>query len=509
MAQDKTTYRTLLQRIREWPLSRKLSLAAVAVISLALFAVIILQAQKAHYRVLYANLTKSEASSIIKWLKDHNVPYQLKNQGKAIYVPAGKVYKTRLDLAGAGLPKGEGVGFEIFDNQKFGVTKFTQEVNYQRALQGELARSIVSLGPVEKARVHLVLPEKRLLKEQQEKAKSSVMVGLKKGMDLAPEQIQGIVHLVSGSVEGLKASQVTVVNAAGKVLSEKSGGDLQALSPRKLKYKNSLEDDLEKRAQTLLDRAFGPGNALVRVTTDINFTKMQSTEEIFNPDGVVPRSEKISEKTTGKRAVGGVPGSSSNLQKSGDQAQSTPSSQTTETINYEISKTIREKHQAMGAIENLSVAVLVAENALPAGSEGSGGARQEKLQSVERLISSALGLHKDRGDRIETVAMPFNSGMEQGKAVQASAATGIYQYLPYAKYGLLFLAACLVFVFLVRPIIKTMRGEVTEHYKTVQQMELEHSEDSQSQDPTAKLQREIAQSEVTPAQIVKAWLKEG
>src|SRR6056297_3089198 len=202
MIMAESSYRNILENIRSWPLPRKLALGGVAALSIILFAVIIFQSNKAEYRPLYTDLPREEAASVTSWLKENGVPYDLENNGRTINVPAGMVYETRLNLAGAGLPRHGGVGFEIFDKQNFGVTKFTQKINYQRALQGELSRTITALEAVKSARVHLVMPEKRLLKNQQEEAKASVVLELEPGRSLDTSQTQGIVHLVAGSIEG-------------------------------------------------------------------------------------------------------------------------------------------------------------------------------------------------------------------------------------------------------------------------------------------------------------------
>src|SRR6056297_2937633 len=192
--------KSLFNALKAWPLSRKLSLAAVALLCMVFFAVLIIQSRTADYSLLFANLSSADAAQVINRLKEQKVPYLLEDGGKSIFIPADKVYESRLELAGSGLPRGGGVGFEIFDNQSFGLTDFTQKVNYRRALQGELARTINSLGPVEGARVHLALPEKRLFKDQQEMATASIILKLVPGGVLTESQVQGIVHLVAGSV---------------------------------------------------------------------------------------------------------------------------------------------------------------------------------------------------------------------------------------------------------------------------------------------------------------------
>jgi flagellar M-ring protein FliF len=499
---------SLWRRIRQWPLTRQLSLLAVALLSIAAFAYLILQARVADFQLLYGNLGSKEASSVTKWLEDNNIPYELQNNGQAIYVPADQVHKARLDLAGAGLPKGQGVGFEIFDQQRFGVTKFTQQVNYQRALQGELARSVASLDAVKTARVHLVIPEKRVLQDMQEEPKASVVVTMDGGKILSQDQISGIVRLVAGSVEGLEPKQVTLVTGQGRVLHGNERSDEESpFSGRKLEYRQEVEKTLEQRASTLLSRVFGTDNALVRVTADIDFIEKSTTEELYDPDSLVPRSEKSVEKIRGQQASGGIPGADTNLNMEDNQNQWLPSQESSETINYEISRTVSQITKGMGDIQRLSVAVLLSEQFLASGSGGANA--QDVIDAVQRLVSGALGLRKERGDRIEVVSMPI-SAVQSSEGV-SSQEPSPYWYFPLIKYGLIALGLLLVYFILVRPLIKTMRGEQSKPYKTVQELESEYEygiEEDKRKDPTEQLKREIARSEVTPAQVVKAWLKE-
>lgn len=515
MAEEGRNTTNIVSRIREWPRSRQISLALVALISLAAFAWIIFQTQQIPYKTLYANLSQKEASSVVQWLKGEGIPHKLTDQGQTIRVPANKVYSTRLKLAGAGLPKGQGVGLEIFDKQDFGVTKFTQQVNYQRALQGELARTITSMGPVENARIHLVMPEERLLQDQQKDTKASVMISTTQNRSLDKRQIGGIVHLVSGSIKGLEKENVTVVDNRGQRLTDNSEGLDSPMSPQKLKYKQKVQTQLEEKAQSLLDRVFGPGRALVRVTAGINFTKKTSTEESFDTGNVVPRSEKEITEESGGQEGGGVPGAQSNLEDGEEQTTMTtaPSSRSKEITNYEIGKTITETSKPIGGVEQLSVSVLVGESGQAEGdAQAAQGVGQEQLDSIKTMVSSALGLSKERGDQIEVVSMPFRKSVMEGKGVTASDAAGIEQYYPFAKYGAALIAMILLYIFLLRPLVQTLQGEVREHNKTVQQLEEEHSQQPQipaKDQPIEQLRSEISQSDVTPSQVVKAWLKEG
>jgi flagellar M-ring protein FliF len=471
---------------------QKMSLLGLVLIGLAAIIFLVLQARVADYQLLYADLDPAEASSIVDWLQEHDLPYQLQDQGRAVYIPAAEVYATRLKLAGAGLPKGQGVGFEIFDEQRFGVTRFTQRVNYQRALQGELARSVSSLNAVKAARIHLALPEREFLRQRQKKAKASVVIELEPGQALGESQILGITHLVSGSIEGLEQGQVTVVDAQGRVLSDGQPGDQgPSLSPKKLEYKQAIEKRYEQQGQALLDRVFGPNKAMVRVTAQVDFVQRHTTQELYDPDSIVPRSEK----TTERSPSGGTEGQA--------EAQASGQSSSTETINYEISRTVNEISKDRGEIKRLSVAVLVGQQSLEA--QGEQGEAKGDVQSIDRLISTALGLNKQRGDSIEVVAMPTHA-QPLAKA-QAGSSISVYQFMPLIKYALLALALVLVYLLLIRPMLRNVRGGLTPQYKTVEQLETELGQEAPN-DPTRQLKQEMSQSKVTPAQIVKAWLKD-
>ncbi|MFW6105947.1 MAG: flagellar basal-body MS-ring/collar protein FliF, partial [Desulfovermiculus sp.] len=333
-------------------------------------------------------------------------------------------------------------------------------------------------------------------------------VNMEEGGLLSQSQVSGIVHLVAGSVQGLEPEQVTLVTDKGRVLhGDKAEKENSNLSPQNMEYRQQVESSLEDRAGALLAKAFGDQNAMVRVTADIDFTKRDTTEEVFDPDSLVPRSEKSTDKSRGLQEAGGIPGADSNLDMEEEgEGGAMPSQESSETINYEINRTVNRITKGMGDIQRLSVAVLLSEQFLSA-QEGGGGA-QELTQSVQRLVSSALGLRPDRGDQIEVVSMPISVAEAEEEGVIEESPTS---YIPLIKYALIGLGFILIYFFLVRPIIKTLRGEQSEPYKTVEELESEYNyelEERRKQDPTEQLKKEIARSEVTPAQIVKTWLKE-
>ncbi|MCL2789985.1 MAG: flagellar M-ring protein FliF [Desulfobulbus sp.] len=533
----KSGWQALAATIVAWPLPRKIALAAVAALTLGLFALIIVQSRTTDYQLLYGNLADADASAVINWLKSQNIPYQLENSGHNVLIPIKDVHETRLTLASLGLPQGGGVGFEIFDKQSFALTDFVQKVNYSRALQGELSRTIASLGPVETARVHLALPEKRLFKEQQQPATASVIIKLAPGKRLSEPQIEGIVHLVSSSIEGLAPQHVTVIDQNGNVLSRLAEkGMAGSLSPDMLEFQMQVEQRLEDRAQALLDKSLGAKNAMVRVSATLNFAKTEKTEETFDPEEPVIRSEQVNEDKSGSDIVGGIPGVQSNLEGNAAQSTSTtpPTSRSQRTTNYEISKVVSKTINPVGTVSKLSVSVLVADKAVPAkdGEAAKTEPRsQAELKALETMIASALGLNPARGDKIEVTSMPFLGAAEDADSGDG-AGSQLYPYMPLIRYGLFALGALLLYFVLIRPLMKTLNRDITHHYKTVEQMSAEQTQgwaegstpgtadvliggaayktamESPAIDTMERIRKGVENDPVFSAHVLKGWIHE-
>ena len=516
--------KNVLTIIKDLPISRKIALAAVVLISVGLFTILIIQGRTADYQLLYANLDESDAASVVNWLKTQRIPYDLKNGGKNIWIPSDKLYETRLELAANGLPTGGGVGFEIFDQQSFALTDYVQKVNLTRALQGELARTITSLAPVESTRVHLALPEKRLFKNQQAEATASVIVTLAQGKTLDKKQVQGIVHLVAGSVPELKPENVKIIDSNGDVLEAAEGGDKdKLLSADMFAFQQQVEQRLEIRAQDLLDKTMGKDKAMVRVTATLDFSKVEKTEELFDAEEPVVRSEQVSQENSGTQTTGGIPGVQSNLQgNSGGQTTTGPgASKSSRTTNFEISKTINKVVNPVGTITKLSVSVLVADKEEPAAEAGKPAKTTprtaEELKSMENMVSAALGLLPSRGDQISVLSMPFTEHPEEQALAGASPASLLYDYMPLIKIGLLFVGALLLYFLLIRPIIKTMKGEVSQHYKTVEELQRQQAAAAVEEEieivpvdeAVSSLRREVMRNHIPTAHIIKNWLQEG
>jgi flagellar M-ring protein FliF len=434
---------------------------------------------------LYTQLTMQDAAAITAKLREMGVAYTVQGDGTTILVPASMVYDLRLRLATEGLPQGGGIGFEVFDQHSFGMTEFAQKLNYQRALQGELARSIGQLAAVQSARVHIVMPEKSLFIGQQGKTTASVVLQLIPGRRLGPEQTQGIVRLVSNSVEGLAPTDVTVVDSTGQILSQSDDPtSKQSQTELQLSHQHNLEQGLERRIQSMLERAVGEGKVMVRVSATLDLQHSERTEERFDGENPAIRSEQRNKEEgtgVGFYAVG-VPGVRANADTTAqDQDASktkSPSSRQSETINYELSKTISRVVAPSGELKHLSVAVLV-DGTYQAGEKK--GERTyvprtaEELAKYREIVKGAMGYNETRGDRVEVANVPFEARLTpEEQMAQESGRLFMLTLVRYAAYVILALLAVL---FLVRPLVQWLiRGPhdpvvTTELPRTVRELE--------------------------------------
>jgi flagellar M-ring protein FliF len=378
----------------------------------------------ADYALLYGKLDEAEASKVIAALDEAKVPYRVNQSGGSILVPADKVYQIRMQMASKGIPQGEGVGFEIFDKANFGISDFVQHANYTRAVQGELARTISQLDQVESARVMIVMPENRLLTDNGRKPTASVFVRVRGNGQLPQSAVNSIRFLVANSVEGLQANSVSVVDNQGNVLSENQENDSMAgLSNNQLTARRNLEQYLTKKAEGMLEKVLGPGQAVVRVSAEINWDTVTKTEEKFDPDGQVMRTSTINDETTDSSTVptGGAPGSAANAGPDKDATNTVAaapvngshSRKKITNASYEINKNTSNILEAAGGLKRLSTAVFVAQRF-----EGKGADRKavprtpEELEKLRRIVESALGIQEngasDRKDEIALEEMPFN-----------------------------------------------------------------------------------------------------
>ncbi|WP_437888726.1 flagellar basal-body MS-ring/collar protein FliF [Phytobacter sp. V91] len=430
-----------INRLRANP---KIPLMVAGAAAVAIVVAMVLWAKSPDYRTLYSNLSDQDGGAIVTQLTQMNIPYRFAENGGALEVPADKVHELRLRLAQQGLPKGGAVGFELLDQEKFGISQFSEQVNYQRALEGELARTIETLGPVKGARVHLAMPKPSLFVREQKSPSASVTVNLAPGRAMDEGQISAVVHLVSSAVAGLPPGNVTVVDQTGRLLTQSntSGRDL---NDAQLKYAADVEGRVQRRIEAILGPIVGNGNIHAQVTAQIDFDNKEQTEEQYQPNGdaaqAVLRSRQTNEsEQIGGQYPGGVPGALSNQpapantapitnppanqnqqqnqQQNGQQQASATSTavprNTTrnETANYEVDRTIRHTKMNVGDIQRLSVAVVVNYRTLPDGKTEALTADQ--LKQIEDLTREAMGYTEKRGDTLNVVNSPFNGTDDVG-----------------------------------------------------------------------------------------------
>jgi flagellar M-ring protein FliF len=428
--------KSLLELWKQLGLNQRVSLTVASLAVVAGLVAIALWSRRPDYQLLYGNLGDKDAAAIISYLEAQNVPHQVTAGGTAVEVPTDQVYKLRMDLAGKGLPGGDGVGFEIFDKGQFGLSDFVQRTNYLRAVQGELARTITQLAGVRAARVMIVQPENRLLlTDQNVKSTASVFVDLGGGR-LDPDQVNAIRHLVANSVQGLQPDEVAVVDNHGHTISEDLKQDpTLGTASSQMRYRQQVEDYFAKKVESMLAQVIGPGNAVVRVSADIDTEATTVTEEKFDPEGQVARSETTTDdksKSVEARASGGAVGVSSNVpDKPGagttDGARptsTTDSDRINKTTTYEINRTVTNTTRSPGRITSLTASVFIAPG--PAGKDGAVPKRSdEEIKNLRLMVIDALGLKASPGQNLDNLVtlqeMTFAPApaIEQLQALQA------------------------------------------------------------------------------------------
>jgi len=381
-------------------LARRLGLSVTAAVCVALIAGVGYWASQPDWRVLYANLAPEDASAVTSKLQAQNVSFRLSAGGTTILVPTDQVQQLRLDLAVDGLPSKGGKGFELFDDAPLGMTPFLQHVNYGRALQTELAKSIMRLDPIAQARVHIVQPEPTPFLRDQKPPTASVVLWLKPGAALSHSMANGIISLVAHSVEGLAPDQITLLDNTGRLLSEPRGSEQNTAATSQLEYQRELEKGLGTKAEEMLARLLGPGRAVVRVTAEINFKQLKEKRETYRPEERVIQKEKVTNtKSTGSaKTPSGVAGVESQKGKPTAAAATSPNN-TEETVEneYVVSKTIQETEDRVGSVERLTIAAMVN---LSNTDEAGQAAPAMTMKDAEEIIKQAVGF-KDKRDSIK------------------------------------------------------------------------------------------------------------
>lgn len=421
-----------LDRMMAMPAGAKMKLGAGVAGLAAVIVAICLWSSQGDYRVLFANLPDKEGGAVVAQLSTMQVPYKFAEGGTAILVPADKVNEVRLKLASAGLPKSSVVGFELMDNAKFGQTQTQERVNLQRALEGELTRTISSIDAVESARVHLALPNQNGFFREQQKPSASVVLMLRGGRTLDRSQLAGIVHLVASSVPELQTKDVSVLDQTGALLTENGDrANSQGLDATQLQYRNQMEAGYTKRIQELLEPVVGRENLRASVTADIDFSQSEATSEQFKPNGnpadATVRSQQSSDAGGSAGNVpSGVPGASSNqppvpatapingasapLQAA--QGGTVGANGHRETVtNYEVDRTVRVTRNATGLVRHLNAAVVVNQkvNTDAKGRTTSTPLSQDEMDKLTALVQEAIGFDQTRGDSVKVINAPFKA----------------------------------------------------------------------------------------------------
>ena len=429
---------SLFARLREFNRlsgGQKFGLMLALAAAIALISGAWMWARTPDYRVLYSNLSDRDGGAIINSLQQMNVPYKMAEGGGAILVASGQVYDVRLRLASQGLPKGSVVGFELMENQKLGTSQFLEQVNYQRALEGELTRSIQSLSAVQGARVHLAIPRPSVFTREQKNPSASVLVGLHPGRSLDKAQVNGIVHLISSSVPDLPVKNVTVLDQNGNLLSSAAEGkEGVGLDPSQLEFLRQVEQSFIKRIENILSPITGVENVRAQVAAELDFSQTEQTAETFKPNPAPAeaaiRSQQSNENNTpGGQAASGVPGALSN-QPPGTAAApiSAPAATAVAaalssgggvhkeaTVNYELDKTIKHVKSSVGSIKRLSVAVVVnhKKSTDKAGKASTKPLTNAEMTQISNLVKEAMGYKQDRGDTLNVVNASFSVVTEE------------------------------------------------------------------------------------------------
>jgi flagellar M-ring protein FliF len=423
---------TALGRLGALPAAAKMKLGFGVAGLVAVLAALSMWSARGDYKVLYANLNEKDGGAIIAQLSQMNIPYRHADGGNAILVPSSQVHDARLKLASAGLPKGSVIGFELMDNAKFGQTQFQERLTFQRGLEGELTRSILALGAVQAARVHLALPQQNGFFREQQKPSASVLVTLHPGRALDRTQIAGIVHLVSSSVPEMTTKAVSVIDQSGSLLSASSeSGSAQGLDAQQLQYVQQIEQSYHKRVIDILEPIVGRDNLRATIAAEIDFSQTESTAEEFKPNqGNAPaavRSMQISDSgSAGQSTPSGVPGAASNqppvpatapingaaspLQAS-QGGTSGGNSKRDAVTNYEVDKTVRVTRNATGNVKRLNAAVVVNHRVVTAanGKTSSTPLSADEVEKLTSLVQEAIGFSKERGDSVKLINTPFKA----------------------------------------------------------------------------------------------------
>ncbi|MDP1927918.1 MAG: flagellar basal-body MS-ring/collar protein FliF [Thiobacillus sp.] len=515
-----------------------IGVAAVVAVMVAVW----MWGQQPDYRVLFSNFSDRDGGAIVAELEKMNVPYKYSEGGGAVLVPADRVHDARLKLAAQGLPKGGNVGFELLENQKLGSSQFVERVNFQRAMEGELARSIESVSAVQSARVHLAMPKDSVFVSEQKMPTASVLLNLYPGRALDPQQVSAIVHLVASSVPELPLNNVTIVDQNGNLLSDTSkAASTTGMDPSQIKYVQELQQDVVKRIVSIISPIVGTDNVRAEATADVDFSRSEQAVESFKPnqtpDAMAIRSQQTSESLNSTGTPSGVPGALTNQPSApatapivapANNAKTPPaaspvvptSTQKDATTNYEVDKTIQYVQQGVGGLKRLSVAVVVN---FKKTTDKNGKVKMTPLTANEtaqitNLVKEAMGFNPTRGDTLNVVNSAFASPeLESIPETPLWKEPGTLQMAKdVGKYLLMGIALLLLYLRVLKPMLKKISEPAAHvpvmdpHAHSTPQMEAGMGEGSHGgrgyQDGLARAQKLANEDPRVVANIVKTWV---
>lgn len=503
--------------------SQKVSIMIAVAAVMAVIMVSSIWSNKPQFQIAYSGSTGEDVSAVVNAINGKKIPYRLSIDGMSVSVPSDKIQEVKLLISSQGISAGGGAGFELFDKKNIGMTSFMQRINYQRALQGELARTITQLKEVEHARVHIVMAKESLFAEKEESASASVVVKFKRGRILSQSQINGIAQLVSNGVEGLEIDGVSVIDSSGNVLTRGVKSGLSGVVSNNMELQRSFERGLERKITPMLDKGVGIGNSVVRVSAVMDFEQSEQVEEIFDPDRVVIRSEQRSEENLvdSEGISGGVPGVTSNLGEggAGGGSASSNASKTSETINYEITKITKKTVAPIGQIKKLSVAVLLngSYEVTEDGKKTFIPRTDEEIKIYENLVMKVVGFNAQRGDQLEVSSVPFDTTFDASQASVETEGRGNEFWISIARNASIAVVGILFFLLILRPLVKWLVTPVENTMlmeggpKTVKEMEGEmaakatYNENGSTRDnvmAAAKNEPELVHN------VVKGWIDE-
>jgi flagellar M-ring protein FliF len=453
---------SLVAFLRGLGASRLMAMIAVTAALIGFFAFVIMRVTTPQMTTLFTDLSAEDSSSIIKDLERQAIPFEMRNEGAVIMVPKDKVTRLRMKLAEGGLPKGGGVGYEIFDkSDALGTTSFVQNINHLRALEGELSRTIRAIDRIQAARVHLVLPERPLFSRETPEPSASIVLRVRGSLE--PQQIRAIRHVVASAVNGLKPQRVSIVDEGGRLLADGASSDPEnAIGDER---RTAFEKRMRNEVEAIVSSVVGQGRARVQLTADFDYNKVTQTSDKFDPEGRVLRSSQTREESAASAGDSGqvtvnneLPGNQAN---NGVAAARDQSKKSEETNNYEISRTTKTEVTEAGRVNKISVAVLV-DGAYTKNEKGEmvyADRSKEQLDRIATLVRSAIGFDQKRGDQVEVVNLRFAEAPSIPPVAEPTGLLGMFQFtkddvMYVIELGVMMLLGLVVLFMVIRPLVK-------------------------------------------------------